>query len=79
MSLDEFRLWQQFDAESPLPDLRSDIQTAHLVTSVVNMSGRAVKSPMKLEDALLFRKRPEGAQRDVLDTLTKKFHAKARD
>lgn len=69
MSLDEFHLWETFDAESPLPDLRSDIQNAHVVSSVMNMAGKALKKQVSLTDALLFQPRKEEKRMDVLDQL----------
>ena len=69
MSLDEFHLWETFDAESPLPDLRSDIQNAHVVASVMNMAGKALKKQVSLTDALLFQQRKEEKKVDVLDQL----------
>lgn len=69
MSLDEFHLWETFDAESPLPDLRSDIQNAHVVSSVMNMAGKALKKQVSLTDALLFQPRKEEKRVDVLDQL----------
>jgi hypothetical protein len=69
MSLDEFHLWETFDAESPLPDLRSDIQNAHVVSSVMNMGGKTLKKNVSLTDALLFQPRKEEKRMDVLDQL----------
>lgn len=68
MSLEEFYLWEMFDAESPLPDIRSDIQTAHVVSSVMNMAGKSLKKNVSLTDALLFQPKKE-EKVDVLDQL----------
>ena len=68
MSLEEFHLWEMFDADSPLPDIRSDIQNAHVVASVMNMSGKSLKKQVSLTDALLFQPKKE-SKVDVLDQL----------
>ena len=54
MSLDEFYLWQQFEAEWPMQDLRSDFHSAQITQSVVNMAGKAIKDPVTLGSRLLF-------------------------
>ena len=62
-------MWEMFDADSPLPDIRSDIQNAHVVSSVMNMAGKALKKNVSLTDALLFQPRKEEKRVDVLDQL----------
>ena len=56
MSLAEFRLWQEFDAEWPMQDLRSDLHAAQVDRSVVNMAGKAIKEPVSLWSRVLFQK-----------------------
>lgn len=76
MSLEEFQMWVAFDAETPLPDLRADFNAANIVSSVVNMSGKAVKKPVKVSDCLLFTRPAEHKPVDVLEQLK---NAKARN
>ncbi len=39
MSLSELRMWMAFDRINPIGDIRSDIQTAHLVSSIYHAQG----------------------------------------
>ncbi len=59
MSLEEFHMWQQFDAESPMGDLRSDLHSALVCQAVTNMSGRTVKKPVSLDKFVPFQPRQE--------------------
>lgn len=59
MSVEEFLLWQRFDAESPMSDLRSDLHAAQVSQSITNMSGKAVKKPVPLEKFVLFQAREQ--------------------
>lgn len=72
MSLDEFYLWQQFEEESPLPDMRSDFQTAHIVSTVMNMAGKSMKKQISLSDVLLFQPQEKREPVDVLDQIRRK-------
>ena len=49
MTASELKLWLAYDRKSPLSDVRGDIQTASIVSAVINAQGGKIS----LEDALL--------------------------
>lgn len=49
MSASEMTLWMAFDRLSPIGDIRSDIQTAHIVSSLYGAQG----GKLSLNDAML--------------------------
>ena len=67
MSLSEFRLWQEFDVEWPMQDLRADVHSAQVTQAVVNMAGKAIKDPVTLMSKILFQDQPKPTDDDPLD------------
>ncbi|WP_413496354.1 DUF4035 domain-containing protein [Morganella psychrotolerans] len=49
MSTSELTMWMAFDRISPIGDIRGDIQTAHIVSSLYESQG----GKMNLSDAML--------------------------
>lgn len=49
VSASELKLWMEYDRISPIGDIRGDIQTAHIVSSVFRSQG----GKLSLEEALL--------------------------
>ncbi|ATG18031.1 DUF4035 domain-containing protein [Providencia alcalifaciens] len=49
MSADELIMWMAFDRLSPIGDIRGDIQTAHIVSSLYGAQG----GKLSLHDAML--------------------------
>lgn len=55
MTASELRLWLAYNRKSPIGDARGDVQTASLVSAVINSQG----GKLSLNDALLQWGEPE--------------------
>jgi hypothetical protein len=59
MTAREFRDWQIFEAEHPLPDALSDLHNALLCVVASNIMRGEGSQPARLEDFLILKPRPE--------------------